>query len=252
MSAKLTLLGLALAMLPMMAGDAGAQMFGDRTLGRIAPPRTVTTTSGLGGFGSRQSSTNRASPGSGQSSGTAAEMFGFGAVAERHVRGARDASDFVGTDSRDIRGFVGMQQAENTGQVESAVSDLRIETGPDANRAGAASPRTRARMYDPRLKVGFGFAPRPTAEVSTHLTRRLQSSLALEGTGSIEMSQKGGTAILSGEVASERDRRLARLLLLLEPGISTVENRLTVRPPRSTPQDLRATPPSAARPENQR
>ena len=250
MRGKLTLLGLALAMLPIMADHAQAQMFGNRTLGSIAPPRTQTTAGGLGAFGSRQSSANQGSSGSGQSAGRAAEMFGFGAVAERHTRGGREAGDFVGTDSRDIRGFVGMQQAENTGQVESAVSDLRIETGPDANRTGAAAARPRIRMYEPRLRVDFGFAPRPTAEVSTELTRRLESCLTPGGTGSIEVSKEGATASLRGEVASERDRRLARLLLLLEPGISTVENQLIVRPPRSTPGYPRSTEP-AARPENQ-
>ena len=105
-------------------------------------------------------------------------------------------------------------------------------------------------MYGPRLKVDFGFAPRPTAQVSTELTLRLESSLALAGTGSIEVSKEGGKAILRGQVASERDRRLARLLLLLEPGISTVENQLIVGPPRSTPEELESTP-TSAQPESQ-
>ena len=262
MRARLSLLGVALALVPIMGAGARAQMFGDRTLGRMTGPRTSTAFDGLGAFGSRQSSASRTSgagrsSGSGQSSATAAEMFGFGTITDRRARGGEN-SGFVGADSGDIRGFVGMQQAENTGRIESAVSDLRIETGPDANRPGAAVPRTRVRMYDPRLKVSFDFAPRPTAEVSTDLTRRLQSSLQSplqsslmrEAAGSIEVSKEGTTAILRGEVASERDRRLARLLLLLEPGISNVQNQLIVSPPGSTPANPRSTEP-AARAENQ-
>ena len=133
-----------------------------------------------------------------------------------------------------------MQQAEGSGEIQSAVSDLRIETGPDANRTQATPSRPRVQMYDPRLKVNFDFPRQPTGKVNLELARRLESSLTLSGTGRIEVSQEGATAILRGEVASERNRRLARLLLLLEPGISNVQNELVVKALEPAPQASRS------------
>jgi hypothetical protein len=46
---------------------------------------------------------------------------------------------------------------------------------------------------------------------------------------SFATSPMGTTAVLTGTVASERERRVAQQLLLLEPGINRVENLLQVR-----------------------
>ncbi|MEM8911555.1 MAG: BON domain-containing protein, partial [Planctomycetota bacterium] len=40
----------------------------------------------------------------------------------------------------------------------------------------------------------------------------------------------GRRAVLSGEVRSDSDRRMSELLLRLEPGISSVDNRVLVVP----------------------
>ena len=42
-------------------------------------------------------------------------------------------------------------------------------------------------------------------------------------------SPNGTTAVLTGTVASDRERRVAQQLLMLEPGIHRVENRLDIR-----------------------
>jgi osmotically-inducible protein OsmY len=39
----------------------------------------------------------------------------------------------------------------------------------------------------------------------------------------------GAVVVLTGTVASERERRVAKQLLLLEPGINRVDNRLEIR-----------------------
>ena len=140
-----------------------------------------------------------------------------------------------------------MQQAENTDQVQSAVTGLRAQTGPDANRTQSPASQRRTAMYDPRLKVNFDFTPRPADDLNTQLARRLESSLRPGRSGRIEVSMEGATAILRGEVASERDRRLARLLLLLEPGISDVRNELTVTPAEATPERSPASRPARQR-----
>jgi hypothetical protein len=165
-------------------------------------------------------------------------------LSARYVRGNRDAADFVGADSGDERGFVGRRQADSTEQVESAVTDLQIETGPDANRTPSAA-RQRIRMYEPRLAVDFRFTPRPAETVNIELARRLETSLRLSRSGRIEVSWEGAKATLRGEVPSERDRKLARLMLLLEPGVSDVQNDLIVKAPQPAVGQDRSTAPTA-------
>jgi len=63
-----------------------------------------------------------------------------------------------------------------------------------------------------------------TAEVQLARIRGIR-----DGQVSIAKSPMGTTAVLTGTVASERERRVAQQILLLEPGINRVENLLQVR-----------------------
>ena len=257
MRATWIVIAMAVAGWLVVADSARAQLFGNRTVGQgVSPPRGRQSGTGqrslVGQLLGRQSS-GSGSSGSGSSGNDRSAFAGVGMpdASARYVRGNRQATDFVGTDSRDSAGFVGRQQADGDGQIRSAIDDnLRIQSGPDANRTQAASGRQRTAMYQPRLSVNFDFARRPAAELNSRLTHRLESSLALAGTARVEVSVEGGTAILRGEVASERDRKLARLMLLFEPGISNVRDELIVKRPQPIPPAIRSTPPTA-RPESQ-
>jgi len=251
MSAKWIVIAMAVAGWLVLADGARAQLFGNRTVGQgISPPRSRESGAGqrslVGQLLGRQSS-GSGSTGSGSSGNSRSAFAGVGMpdASARYMRGNRQATDFVGTDSRDSGGFVGRQQAEGDGQIRSAIDDLRVQSGPDANRTQAASARQRTRMYEPRLRVNFDFTRGPTAEINSRLTHRLESSLTLAGTARVEVSVEGGTATLRGEVGSERNRKLARLILLLEPGISNVRDELIVKRPQPTPQASRSTPPTA-------
>ena len=224
MKPKLILVLLTLVAVPAAAGKARAQLFGNRPV-RSTPLR-------------------RARPG----------MDDVGTVTgnERFVRGNRRGTDFVGTDSRDRRDFVGMQQGDTSGQIRSAITGLRPRSGPDANRTQRQPARRRTEMYDPRLKVNFAFSQRPSQQIASDLIRRLESSLAIDQTGWIEVSLEGEKATLRGEVASERDRALARLLVLFEPGISVVQNDLTVKAPPPSPGGRRPPGHGPQRPDDRR
>jgi len=227
-----------LALVAWLAGAEGAQaqLFGNRTVGQgITSPRARTSGTNqrslLGQLLDRHSSKNNESALSG---------IGLPDTSARYMRGNREATDFVGTDSEDAGGFVGRQKGEAPAEIRSAIDDnLQVQSAPDANRTAGASGRRRTRMYQPRLSVDFDFARRPPAALNTRLTHRLESSLGLAETARVEVSVEGGTATLRGEVASERDRKLARLMLLFEPGISSVENELIVarRPATPSPSD---------------
>ncbi|SMP52913.1 BON domain-containing protein [Neorhodopirellula lusitana] len=46
----------------------------------------------------------------------------------------------------------------------------------------------------------------------------------------VNVSVEGRTAVLTGSVASEADRRMTHLMMRLEPGVSTVQNRIQLAP----------------------
>jgi hypothetical protein len=60
------------------------------------------------------------------------------------------------------------------------------------------------------------------------LTSRLNGSAAASRMQRVRVQMQGSTAVLRGEVATPADAKLARRLLLLEPGVSEVVNELTV------------------------
>jgi len=89
--------------------------------------------------------------------------------------------------------------------------------------------------YAPRLKIDFAELPlRSLASANrTNIGRtevvaqRIQSRLRA---AHINLVVKDRTAIVSGTVATERQRSLAEAMLRFEPGIDTVQNKLTVTP----------------------
>lgn len=198
---------LVLAAMLAVGDEAAAQLFGARSVGS---PLSRPARPALGRLG-------------------AGSRLGEVPGRERFVRGSRQAANFVGTDSLDRRGFVGSQQAAAAaGPVQSATSGLRIESGPDANQGQTKTAAPRTGMYDPRLRIGFRFTNESPQALSTALTRRLLACDGIRRSSPIVVSVEGETATLRGAVLGDRDRSLARLMLLLEPGISQVRNELTV------------------------
>jgi hypothetical protein len=162
----------------------------------------------------------------------------------RFIRGNRDATDFVGADAGEAQRFVGRQQAgQAQEEIRSAVDQLQVETATDANQTAGPTLPPRMRLNAPRLKVGFDFTPQADADIGTQLASRLQTALRQNGSRRIDVSVTGDEAVLRGEVASERERKLAELLVRFEPGITRVQNELQVRsadspsPPPSEPRN---------------
>jgi hypothetical protein len=81
-----------------------------------------------------------------------------------------------------------------------------------------------------RNTVSLGFtppAPAPNA-ADSRLTGLLRRSPRIQQVTPIEVELRGRTAILRGTVATDHDRDLARLAVLLEPGVAQVRNELAV------------------------
>jgi len=193
--------------------------------------------------------------GPGTTAGGGAGSGAKGAITpnSRFVRGGRDPNDFVGTDSGDRRRFVGANQAAANRRARALIAlTTRAESSVNQgqNAAETNSPTT---LYPPRLTLGDGFTEIQPAAVQSNLQRRLTRYQSLRSLGPVEISVEGRTAILRGTVASAKERALAELLVQLEPGISTVQNDLTVKPaaerianPPSLPEVLPAAPPRPA------
>mgnify|MGYP002622720736 CR=1 FL=1 len=202
--AKLQIALLCLCVVLLDAGVTHAQLFGQRT---------------LGGTLSR-----RPRPGfSGEGAGT---LTGN----ERFIRGNREAGDFVGTDAADTPRFIGLQQGRSRGPIRSAITGLSEVGDQNVNQP---QPQTTPadRPYAPRLQLGFEMPAQPV-QVTAGLAQRVQMSLSRQTidlpVGSLRVSLHQRTAILQGEVASEHARLLAEQLVLLEPGVSQVQNELRV------------------------
>ncbi|MFV2067550.1 MAG: BON domain-containing protein [Pirellulales bacterium] len=195
--------------------DAAAQLFGKRPLGRTLSRRVGADIDGEG-------------------SGTLTGR-------ERFIRGNRPRTDFVGTDTRDERPYVGEVQGRAQGTVRSGLTGFRFDEGPDVNRSAPRATSPRIPLYPPRLQLGFN--PPRRNRLSREATRQLEESSALASLGRIEVSMEGETAILRGEVASGYDAELAELLVRFEPGISDVRNELTIAERRSANPESMPAPP---------
>lgn len=79
-----------------------------------------------------------------------------------------------------------------------------------------------------RMTLGFSHPqPAPTT-ISTNLSQRLSRIQQLPSAKSVAVTVEDRTAVLAGQVDSEREKRLIEKLAMMEPGVSEVRNELTV------------------------
>lgn len=212
-----------------MAATAEAQLFGERS---STGNRTATGSQNRAmAAQNRAGTTARQRIGAGGNPGAAAEDVGKITGTERFLREARTAGDFVGRSGSDAGSFVGAQTGAAEAEIRSAIEGqiVRSETNPALNRL-LNVPQVRAGMYAPRLKLGFEPLALSAPRAEQSAAAKLTLSTAIQSSGPIQVTMAGRTATLRGAVASEHDKRLAGLMLLFEPGISKVENELTVAP----------------------
>ena len=79
-----------------------------------------------------------------------------------------------------------------------------------------------------RLRSAIDVVPRSPQMVQQAASERFINVAGKPSLRGVRVRMKGRTAILTGAVASERDRRMSQLLVQLEPGVRKVENRLVV------------------------
>lgn len=156
---------------------------------------------------------------------------------------AASAGTFIGG-GRPTVGFVGREEIYSSSSNRSTASSRsRVTTTTARSVTSMAARRTTANTGRTTLGTGannqvirsatsidFDFVMPSSrmqpATVETHLNRvyGIQDSQV-----AFTSSPQGTTAVLTGTVASDRERRVAQQLLLMEPGINRVENLLDLR-----------------------
>lgn len=152
---------------------------------------------------------------------------------ERFVRGNRQPGQFVGSDAADVQAFIGaMTQAGARGfQGQNQFAAGRGQQRQNLNQDdgfGGSGRTTARRPLRTSLNVDFEYRPVAPTAVATQLQNQLSRSRGINRLGDITVEMDGRTAVLRGEVATERDRVLAGRLALLEAGVSQVRNELQV------------------------
>ena len=204
--------GILVASLVAGVPPAQGQLFGKRMFGQTLSRRV-----GPGNLGS-------------PAGDTAGTLTG----AERFVRGNRRAGEFVGINSRAGQDFVGRDPSAEGGRSGNVSTSRGRQRTPGAGRRSGSRLNPRLRpvkpgfMYHPRLDVAFQVDPPPTAWRADQLKSRLEQSLQGFVDQPFEVTVEGRTATLRGVVDSQDSRELAEILATFEPGISQVENQLTV------------------------
>lgn len=157
---------------------------------------------------------------------------------ERFLRKNRSRRDFVGRDVNARQRFVGLVQGQASGEVTSSTAGLNVEMAEDVNTRVTPATASQNYMYDPRLQVDFDVARPDARQTAETIVYRLEEAIprALCGPIAVTVEEETETAILTGQVATERARELAALIVLLEPGISQIVNELTVVPSPQMPQ----------------
>jgi len=151
---------------------------------------------------------------------------------------------FVGGDSSDVSNFrsltngMGMNAMSGMGSMGMGgmgrMGGFGGMGGGGMGRGGQANdPRSQLRIP---MRIGF---VRPTVDlglVSIRVTDRLTKIPTLSEGNEVKVAViEGGVAVVTGSVASERDRSLIERLLELEAGVDEVRNELIVTAGETTP-----------------
>jgi len=95
---------------------------------------------------------------------------------------------------------------------------------------GGFGQQQNQRTIRARLVSGLQVAPPPPPLVRRNVNVVLDSIAASQRFENVVVRMDGRTAVLTGAVGSEADKRMAKLLVRLEPGVGDVENQLVIRP----------------------
>jgi hypothetical protein len=184
-----------------------------------------------GATGGRGQSRGGTGFGSGAFGGGGGTGFGGntgGAAFGTNQAGIGGQDNFLGGDAAQTQNFF---RNLSGGQRRNATFDFMIENLNEmrdrGNRGGSGERTPPVRV---KLRPAFEMSPDTMAQVTSEVQSRLATSLAEQGVADSRVSSDGRAMTLEGRVATEHQKALIEKMLSLEPGVSTIENRLVVDP----------------------
>lgn len=211
---------------------------------------------GLGG------STGNIGSSSSSSSGASSGGSNVGVVETTGVSAASDVDRFEGVGSMDFVGirdgvpFIGRERpfesssSRSSNVLSSTSRSSRTTSRTSASRTSIGS-RTSSTSNQSGVRAAtttdFSFSPMEVGHREAAFRTRMQrmpNLRVIPDQVRIQVARSGAdnVATVRGTVASERDRKLVRQLLLLEPGIDRVDNQLVVVKEATEIKDLDAAP----------
>jgi len=190
------------------------------------------TQSGFGATGQGQSSLS----GQGQSGRGGVGQQGLAGQQQnaRQQQGGRQDA-FIGSDAEQIRNQL---RNQNPGQRRRAVFDFAIESLNEQreSRRQQRSQRNASPLVRVQLRPLFTVTQPSSAELTTRVRSQLSRALPESVAAAPQVSVSQGTATLRGQVKNDYDRQLMAKMVSLQPGISQVENQLTIEPGQGQPE----------------
>lgn len=125
------------------------------------------------------------------------------------------------------------QNAAEVSPAGAVAADIATQPASQDIADPAAALSTPLASPPPRIRYAAGGSQTGTASPAsaTRLADLIQRNPHVKSRSPITVSVRSGTTILSGRVATERDKRVAEMLARLEPGVGRVQNDLTVESP---------------------
>ncbi|WP_345681814.1 BON domain-containing protein [Novipirellula caenicola] len=81
-----------------------------------------------------------------------------------------------------------------------------------------------------RLRSAIEVTPRSSTQIQRSASQRIMTLPSHSRISGVNIHVQDGTAILEGVVGTEKERRMSELLMRLEPGVKSVENRISLSP----------------------
>ncbi|MGI9428859.1 MAG: BON domain-containing protein [Bythopirellula sp.] len=224
---KIISASLALALAVFLWGTSDARAQNRTTTGSPQQNQQVGLgTAGQSAFG-QVGQSPFAQPGAQRStqSGLSGQQGGFGNQQRLgQTQGARQG-DFVGTSAQQMRD----QRMNDPRTRRRMMFDFAIESLNEIRDSRRRERSNRNRNPPVRVRIRpLLSVPQPTAtEVNLQVQANLDRAMPAAVRG-MRISLEGGTATIEGAAQSDYDRRLAEKMLSIQPGITQVENRITV------------------------
>lgn len=164
------------------------------------------------------------------------QSFSAGVPALQQAQQLRDTAlrgEFVGAEAQTMPQIFASPEMTHTPQRGGRLN-VRLDPvrQPRAQAArGQPHGRQVGSVLQPTLSLGFSAPTVPTVEVQSNVTAAVMRVPSIRENSSIEVRVEGGVVVLEGTVSDPHHRALAAQLVALEPGVSKVDNRLTVSPP---------------------